>query len=261
MPQPLLDLLWRDHPQAPRGGSRGPKARVSTGTVVEAALRIADEGGIAEVRVRELAAALGVSTMAVYTHVNSRDELLVLMVDAAHARMDRLAFGRAGWRTRVRRLAADNLALYGAHPWLLDVTDDRSAFGPGTISKYDYELHAFDGLDIDDVTRDAALTFLLDFVRASARAMRPRRPAADTASLWAQWSDRLATYLGEGYPLAVRVGAAAGQVMNAPHSPPHAYEFGLDRVIDALAGLVRSETQRTPAARGPAIRATGTLDT
>jgi AcrR family transcriptional regulator len=238
MPQSLLDLLWRDHPQAPTGGSRGPKARVSTSTVVEAAMRIADQGGITEVRVRELAATLGVSTMAIYTHVNSRDDLLVLMIDAAHARMGRVAFGRAGWRTRVRRLAADNLALYRAHPWLLDVTDDRAAFGPGTIGKYDHELHAFDGLDIDDVTRDAALTFVLDFVRASAQAMRPRRPAADTARLWAQWSGRLATYVGDGYPLAVRVGASAGQVMDAAYSPPHAYGFGLDRVVDALAGLV-----------------------
>ena len=82
MPQPLLDLLWRDHPRAPKGGARGPKARVSTDAVVEAAIRMADSEGIAEVRVRELAAALGVSTMAVYTHVNSRDDLLVLLVDA-----------------------------------------------------------------------------------------------------------------------------------------------------------------------------------
>lgn len=247
MPQPLLDLLWRDHPRAPKGGARGPKARVSTGAVVEAAIRMADSEGIAEVRVRELAAALGVSTMAVYTHVNSRDDLLVLMVDAVHGNMDRVTFGRAGWRTRVRRLTEDNLALHRAHPWLLDVTDDRVAFGPGTIGKYDHELRAFDGLGIDDVTRDAALTFVLDFVRASAQAMRPRRPAVDTAELWAQWSDRLASYVGGDYPLAARVGASAGEIMNAAYSPTHAYEFGFARVIDGLSGLKRPAA----AAEGP----------
>lgn len=249
MPRPLLDLLWRDHPEARRGGSRGPKARVSTSTVVEAAMRIADAGGIAAVRIRELAATLGVSTMAVYTHVNSRDDLLVLMVDTAHLHMDRVAFGRASWPTRVRRLAAENLTLYRAHPWLLDVTDDRVVFGPGTIGKYDHELRAFDGLDLDDVTRDAALTFVLDFVRASASAMRPRPSAADTARLWAQWSGPLRTYVGGGFPLAVRVGESAGQVMNAAHSPPHAYEFGLDRVIDGLAGLVGGQPRHASRAR------------
>jgi AcrR family transcriptional regulator len=241
MPRPLLDLLWRDHPQAPRGGSRGPQARVSTGTVVEAAVRIADAVGLEAVRIRDLGSALGVSTMAIYTHVNSRDDLLVLMVDAAHATAWRAAYGRSGWRTRVRRLAAANLALYRTHPWLLDVSDDRVAFGPGTIAKYDHELHAFDGMEIDDVTRDAALTFVLDFVRASAQAMRPRRSAVDTAGLWAQWGDRLSTYVGTDYPLASRVGGAAGQAMNAAYSPTHAYDFGLARVIDALDRLVRPE--------------------
>lgn len=243
MPQPLVDLLWRDHPAAPQGGSRGPRARVSTGAVVQAAIRMADAGGLDAVRVRDLAASLGVSTMAIYTHVNSRDDLLVLMADAVHASMALPAFGRAGWRTRVRRLAEANLDLFGSHPWLLDVADDRIAFGPGTIAKYDHELHAFDGMGLDDVTRDAALTFVLDFVRASARARRPQPPAADTASLWRQWADRLAAYVGDQYPLAARVGAAAGAAMNAAYSPPHAYEFGLDRVLVALADLVVARGQ------------------
>ncbi len=239
MPQPLVDLLWRDHPRAPQGGSRGPRARTSTGSVVEAATRIADAGGLDAVRLRDVAAALAISTMTIYTHVNSRDDLLVLMADAAHASMAPAAFGRAGWRTRVRRLAEANLALFRTHPWLLDFSDDRIAFGPGTIAKYDHELHTFDELNLDDVTRDAALTFVLDFVRASARAQRPDPRAAGTAQLWEQWRDRLAEYVGDGYPLAARVGAAAGAAMNAAYSPTHAYDFGLERVVAALADLAR----------------------
>jgi AcrR family transcriptional regulator len=242
MPQPLIDLLWRDHPQAPRGGARGPRARVGPGDVVQAAIQLADAGGLAAVRIRDLAGHLGVSTMAIYTHVNSRDDLLVLMADAAHATMTRPEFGRAGWRTRVRRLAEANLALLLAHPWLLEISDHRIAFGPGTIAKYDHELHAFEGLGLDDVTRDAALTFVLDFVHASARALRPDPPAADTAALWAQWRSRLATYVGDDYPLAARVGAAAGAAMNAAYSPPAAYAFGLNRVLAALADLAPAPT-------------------
>src|SRR3546814_6350577 len=85
VPRPLIDLLWRDHPDAPVRGSRGPQARVSTGTVVDAATRLADADGLAAVTIRRLASELEVSTMSVYTHVNSRDDLLVLMADAAHA--------------------------------------------------------------------------------------------------------------------------------------------------------------------------------
>jgi hypothetical protein len=78
---------------------------------------------------------------------------------------------------------------------------------------------------------------VLDFVRASARALRPDPHAADTASLWQQWRDRLAGYAGDTYPLAARVGAAAGAAMNAAYSPSRAYDFGLERVLAALADL------------------------
>nr|BFF17943.1 hypothetical protein GCM10025730_14640 [Promicromonospora thailandica] len=147
--------------------------------MVETASALADAEGLAAVTVRRLGDALGISTMSVYTHVNGRDDLLVLMADAACARMPRPGHGTAGWRTRVRRVAEANLALLLEHPWLLEIDDDRTAFGPGTIAKYDHELHALDPLDLADVARDAALTFVLDFVRGAARARRrdpgPRR--------------------------------------------------------------------------------------
>ena len=237
MPLPLIDLLWRDHPDAPAGGQRGPRARVTTGAVVDAAIHLADVDGLAGVTIRRLAGELGVSTMSVYTHVNSRDDLLVLMADAAHHRTDRGAYGRSGWRSRVRRVAEANLALFQQHPWLVDVVDDRTALGPGTIAKYDHELEALAPLGLDDATWDAALTFVLDFVRASARALRPQPRAGEMAEHWPEWSPRLAAYLGEDHPLARRVGAAAGEAMGGPRDPSLAWDFGLARVLDGLDAL------------------------
>ncbi|GAA4682927.1 TetR/AcrR family transcriptional regulator [Nocardioides nanhaiensis] len=241
MARSLVDLLWRDHPEAPRGGSRGPESRVSTGEVVAAALDLADSGGLAEVTVRRLGAHLGISAMSVYTHVGSRDDLLVLMADAAHAQMDLPAFGRAGWRTRCRRVAEANRAQLLARAWLLDVDDDRTVLGPGTIAKYDHELQAFEGLGLDDVARDAALTLLLDLARSSARVAR-RRPTTGTnvgAEEWARWGPALGRYLGDAHPLAQRVGGAAGAAMGAASSPDHAWRFALERVLDGLSSLGR----------------------
>jgi len=239
VPHSLIDLLWRDHHEAPGGRSRGPTARVSTANVVDTAIRMADGDALSSVTIRRLAAELDVSAMSIYTHVNSRDDLLVLMVDAAHARMDRPSFGRFGWRTRVQRVAEANLALHQAHPWLGDVMDDRTALGPGTIAKYDHELGALVPLELEPLTCDAALTFVLDFVRASAKALRPRRRADELADNWPDWSARLAVYLGEEYPRAQHVGAAAGMSMGGPSSPSLAWEFGLTRVLDGLATLSR----------------------
>ena len=237
MPRPLMDLLWRDHPRARSASRRGPRARVSTGAVVAAATQIADEEGLTAVTVRRLAADLGLSTMSVYTYVNSRDDLLVLMVDEVHARMDRPDFGRTGWRRRVRRIADANLRTLRDHRWLHDVMDERVALGPGTIAKYDYELGAVLPLGLGLVASDAALTFVLDFVRASARAFQPGPGAGELAAHWQEWGPRLAAYVGTDFPAARAVGAAAGEAMGGPASPSFAWEFGLGRVLDGLAAL------------------------
>ncbi|WP_413768249.1 TetR/AcrR family transcriptional regulator [Rhodococcus pyridinivorans] len=238
MARDLIDLLWREHPDAPTGGSRGPKAKVTTTSAVDAAVTVADAEGLDAVTIRRLATDLGVSAMALYTHVGSRDDLLVLMVDRVHARQPRPPYESPSWRDRVRQVAEATLEHYAAHWWLLDVDDQRTALGPGTIAKYDYELHAFDGTSLGDIDRDAALTFVADFVRGAARARRPDPHAADMGEAWARWNERLAHYLGDDHPLAQRVGAAAGAEMNAAYSAHHAWEFGLQRVLDGLEPLV-----------------------
>lgn len=240
MPKPLVDLLWRGHPDAPAGGARGPRARHSVSDVVERAVGLADASGLEAVTVRALAESLGMPPMSVYTHVNSRDDLLVLMTDAVHASMALPAFGRAGWRTRVRRTAEAELVALTAHPWLLQVSDPRVVLGPGTIARYDHELHAFDGTPLDDLERDAALTFVLDFVRAHAGTLQV--PAEDFGPTWAEAAGPLERYVGEAHPLARRVGRAAGEHMGAPYRADLAWRFGLDRVLAGLADLVERRT-------------------
>lgn len=237
MARELIDLLWRDHPAAPRGGSRGPRARVSTSEAVDAAVALADAEGLAAVTARRLAADLGVSAMALYTHVGSLDDLHVLMADAVHAAVPRPPHPPGDWRAAVAGVAEANLALLTEHAWLLDVTDQRTALGPGTIAKYDHELHALDALGPGDVDRDAALTFVLDLARGAARARRPDPHGDAMAADWGTWGPRLVAYLGDAHPLAQRVGAAAGAAQGAAYSPDRAWRFALDRALDALASL------------------------
>lgn len=237
MSRRMVDLLWRDHPDAPGRGARGPRSRVTTGEVVARAAALADARGLDAVTIRAVAEALRISPMSVYTHVDSRDDLIVLMADEAHARMTLPAFGRARWRTRVRRVAEANLDHLRTHPWLLRITDPRTALGPGTIAKYDHELHAFDATGLDDIQRDAALSFVLDFARAGAAALTDSTDS-DVGAVWSDSAPRLASYVGDGFPLARRVGAAAGEAMGAPYDADLAWRFGLDRVLAGLACLI-----------------------
>ena len=247
MPRDLVDLLWRDHPDAPGGGGRGPRTKVSTTHAVTTAVEVADHEGLGAVTVRRLATELGTAPNALYTHVGSRDELVVLMADAV--RLGRVpALPRGTWRERVAALADAELALLREHPWLTDVTDPRVALGPGTIATYDAQLHAFDGTGLPDVERDAALTFVTDAVRAAARSLRAGTGDPDMARVWQDTHARLAHYLGHDPPLAQRVGAAAGAEMGAPWSAEHAWRFALARVLDGLEALVARYGRVSPPA-------------
>jgi hypothetical protein len=42
----------------------------------------------------------------------------------------------------------------------------------------------------------------------------------------------------DDYPTAARVGTAAGAAQGGAYSPDHAWEFGLERVLDGLQALV-----------------------
>jgi hypothetical protein len=48
------------------------------------------------------------------------------------------------------------------------------------------------------------------------------------------------------YPTAVRVGAAAGAAHGSAYNPDHAYEFGLQRVLDGLGALIEGQHRPRP---------------
>jgi AcrR family transcriptional regulator len=245
-PVRTLELLWRD---TPTDGSapprRGPRRGLDLDSLVDTAIGLADREGLAAVSMRRLARTLGVSAMTVYTYVPGKAELLDLMLDTTYARMSRVSTGNGPWRQRLTEVAGENRALFAVHPWVCAVSTLRPTLGPGAIGKYEHELAALDGLGLTDLEMDDCLTHLLSFVEANARARADAEGARrETAMDDQQWWDRvgpvLAGFIGAGshYPLATRVGTAAGSGRGSAHDPDHAYRFGLKRVLDGLAVLV-----------------------
>src|SRR5581483_206988 len=166
-PARTLRLLWRDPAAIPR---HGPRQQLTIDQVVAAATALADAEGLDAVTMRRVAGRLGVVPMSLYTYVPGKAELLDLMLDAAYQRMPRTATAGPPWRHRVAAVAADNRALFEAHPWAAVVSTARPPLGPGLMAKYEHELAALDGLGLTDIQMDAALTYLLTFVQAWARA-------------------------------------------------------------------------------------------
>lgn len=246
-PSRTLALLWREPGYGASG--RGPKQGRTIDEVVAAAIELADTAGLAAVTMRRVAAALDVAPMSLYTYVPGKAELLDLMLDTVYRQMPRADRAGESWRTRVEAVARENRALFDRHPWVAAVSTVRPPLGPGLMAKYEHELRAFEGLGLDDVEMDAALTYLLSFVQAAARAAVDARTAQrDSAQNDEQWwaanQPLLARVFDENsYPTAARVGAAAGAAHGAAYHPDHAYEFGLQRVLDGLGVLIEARTR------------------
>ncbi|WP_437743065.1 TetR/AcrR family transcriptional regulator C-terminal domain-containing protein [Sorangium sp. So ce302] len=120
------------------------------------------------------------------------------------------------------------------------------------MAKYEHELQALDGLGLDDVEMDAALTFLLGFVESCARAATSARASQRESAMsdeqwWAENAPLLARVFDAAkYPTAARVGAAAGAAQRGAYSAAHAYTFGLERLLDGLGALIDARAKHKP---------------
>jgi hypothetical protein len=188
--------------------------------------------------------------MSLYTYVPTKAELLDLMVDAIVAETDE-ADGGGGWRARLERVARQNWALYLRHPWLLQVAAlSRPPLGPHTIAKYDRELRAVEGIGLSEIEMDSVLNLVLGHVEGAARraaemAQAERRTGISDLQWWQAVSPLLEEVFDPGrYPTAARVGPVAGAAYQAAFDPAHAFEFGLQRVLDGVAVLVEARSEQ-----------------
>lgn len=239
-PARSIALLWGGREK----GSRGPKPELTVDGIVAAAIAIADAEGLDRLSMRRIAARLGVGTMSLYRYVPGKAELLDLMVDRVNAETERPDNVPGGWRARLERIARENFRLHERHPWLLQLSLARPPLGPGIIAKYDYELGAVEGIGLTDVEMDSVLTLVLDFVRGSAaNALAASSAARSTGQSDEQWWLAQAPFLAkvfdpQVYPLAARVGVAATDAYQGVSNPRHAFEFGLERLLDGIEDFV-----------------------
>ncbi|MFC7621772.1 TetR/AcrR family transcriptional regulator [Microlunatus sp. GCM10028923] len=122
---------------------RGPKRELSHELIVEAAIGIADAEGLAAVTMSRVASSLGFTTMSLYRYVSSKDDLLVLMADAA----SEISYPEDGWGDDWRANTWDWATLlrgcYRDHPWMLEINRTPSLLmTPNNMAVVDLGLRA-----------------------------------------------------------------------------------------------------------------------
>lgn len=247
-PETTLNILWGAGSE-PR---RGPKPGLSAGAVGRAALAIADADGLPALSMRALGARLGVAAMAIYRYVPNKEVLLELLLEAAYAQLPDDLHDGSHWQARLRRVATDAWSLYQAHPWMLQVSVQRPSLGPHAIRKYERELKSIAGIGLSDLDMDLVVSAVSDYVRGSAKgAIEARGAVTATGQSDLEWWSAHSAHLArlvrtEQFPLAVRVGAAAGAAYEGPTDSTRSFEFGLERLISGIALYVEDKATSVP---------------
>lgn len=241
-PARSLALLWRTTERASRKG----RPELSVERIAAAAVEVADTEGVAALSMRRVAERLGVGTMSLYTYVPGKGELIDVMLDTAFGEAARPAAEPGRWRAGLTEVARANWAMYRRHPWMLHVGINRPPLGPNVSAKYDAELRVIDGIGLTDVEMDSVLTLVLNHVQGAARLDTDAAQVQQRTGLTdQQWWNAHAPYLAmigdpQRFPVAARVGTAAGAEHQAAYSGEHTFEFGLERILDGVEALVES---------------------
>jgi AcrR family transcriptional regulator len=117
-----------------------PPQPLSRDRVLDAAIRVADRGGVETITMRRVAQELGVEAMSLYHHVPNKDAILDGVVDLVFATIALPGAECDDWRDAIRARACSARAVLSQHSWALGLMDSRRNPGPATLRHHDAVL-------------------------------------------------------------------------------------------------------------------------
>ncbi|MGC5290636.1 TetR/AcrR family transcriptional regulator [Micromonospora sp. DT231] len=162
IPVPLR-RLWG----MPESSRLGRPATLDVTVVVAAAVQIADRDGLGGVTLPKVAESLGFTSMSLYRHVGSKDELLTLMANAALGQPPTIDTG--DWRKGLHGWAFAQRAVYQRRPWLTRVPTSGPPAGPNQIAWMESALAIMSRTHLDWAHKIGALSLISGYVVQSVR--------------------------------------------------------------------------------------------
>jgi TetR/AcrR family transcriptional regulator, tetracycline repressor protein len=182
--------------QAPAG--RVPWGTISRRDIVQAAVRIAADGGDGEISIRGLAASLGVAPMSLYRHIRDKDDLLGEVVDHLLAGVWRPAIAEDDWRAWTVEAASRLRDFLVSHPAALHVYLSRPVVSPAALDRMDAMMRVLRRTGIGEETARSAYgavhTYTIGFAALEASRARRGPDSGDAGDLARQ----LAAYTTTG---------------------------------------------------------------
>jgi AcrR family transcriptional regulator len=227
-------------PAEPGPGRTAVRTPMAPDVIVAAAITVADAEGLAGLSMRRVAAEIGAAPMSLYRHVADKDDLVVQMMNAVFARTRLPEPPPDGWRARLELAGRTFWAMFRAHPWLASALSlTRPQVMPDALPFTEWLLTALDGLGLDLSTMFTTYLMMVNYVRGTAVNLESEAEAEAATGLdseeWLQTQAQSWTSLSSGgYPLFQRLIS-----QEYDFSLDEIFEFGLQRLLDGLAAIIR----------------------
>jgi AcrR family transcriptional regulator len=230
-------------------GGPGRRARgLEAAEVVAAAIAVADAEGTDAVSMRRIARELNVGTMSLYWYIESKEELLQLMLERVQGEAE-APEPSGDWRADLRGYARNTRAALLRHPWAIDFIGVGPPSGPNDARNAERLIASLDGLglDIRDSLRApmAVGTYVLGAVLREIQEIRWHRSAAEMAEGMTEaeaeeFRDEFNRRIHESgrYPHIAKI-IDAGIDPDSPETRGERFEFGLDCVLDGIAARLK----------------------
>ncbi|WP_039831991.1 GntR family transcriptional regulator [Nocardiopsis valliformis] len=220
-------------------GRPAPDTALTRAAIVRAAIAVADAEGLGGLSMRRISTELRVSTMALYRHIDNKDELLREMLDEVYTEVELPDPVPSDWRQAVEVLQQREWVVYRAHPWiatLLTVTRPIMSEKVMAYGEWIMGLLIDRGCSPDDALR--IITILSAYISGMALQVAQvkemeRETGADSLDFW----------LGKGAELVFDQSRYPN--MSKVSAPPEfdidrTYALGMEHLLEGLAPLVES---------------------
>ena len=233
-------VAWGIHERT----GRGPKRGLTLDRIVLAGVAVAVADGLDAVSMSRVATELRAATMSLYRYVGTKDELLMLMMDAAFRQPPAARRAGEAWRPALTRWARAHLAVLRRHPWIVRIPISGPPITPNQVTWFERALRCLAGTRLSEPEKLSTLLLVNGFVRNEAllaadlqRAVAARGATMDAAT--ASYGRMLAALVDRRRFPALSATIDSG-VFDQIGDVDEDFDFGLARILDGVDVLVRA---------------------
>jgi AcrR family transcriptional regulator len=218
-----------------------PRDTLTRDQIVRTAIELLDDQGLQGLNMRALGKRLNAAATAMYWHVQSKDNLVLLVTDQVWGELTLPDLDAVGWRAAATAIATDLFQMFTRHPWLVQVMAAHLVYGDNKARHDDHQLAVYEaaGFSGDQADQAAAAVFtyvLGNATGAAATTALTRKLDQDGGTAHEQFQDTMAKahQIAMRYPhlrTRLETPAAAGYAA----TPDQTFEFGLHALLDGLA--------------------------